>query len=244
MKEESGMDFIEHFSELRKRIFYIAAVLVIAMAGGLLAAGPIITRLKNTEPASAITWNVFSPWDAIRIYVNVSLVFAVVLTLPFTLYQLWAFVKPALHTHEKKASLVYIPFAFILALAGLAFGYFVVFPAAFYFTSSITQTLELTETYGIAQYFSFMFNILIPLSVLFELPIIVMFLTKIRILNPARLQKMRRYAYLALVVVGAMVTPPDAISALIVAVPMVLLYEFSVLLSGVVYRKQAANEMN
>jgi len=123
-------------------------------------------------------------------------------------------------------------------LIGLAFGYFVVFKMAFLFTSAVTKNLQLQETYGITQYFSFMFNIILPLSLLFELPIVVMFLTKLRLLNPMRLRKMRRYAYLLLVVVATMITPPDATSAIIVAVPMIVLYEFSVFLSGIVYRKQ------
>jgi len=171
-------------------------------------------------------------------YMSFALVVGLIVTLPFSLYQLWAFLKPGLRPEEQKASLIFIPFAFLLFLLGLAFGYFVVFQMAFLFTSGIAGKLELKETYGIAQYFSFMFNILIPIALVFELPIVVMFLTKLRILNPKRLHKIRRYAYMILVVIAAVITPPDAISAIIVAIPMIVLYEFSVMLSGVIYRKQ------
>jgi sec-independent protein translocase protein TatC len=242
-QHEEGMPLVEHLTELRKRIIWVLLVLGVGMVVGLIAAQPLITYLKSLPPADKISWNVFSPWDAIKMYMNFALVTGLVITLPFSLYQVWAFLKPGLRKEEQKATLLYIPFAFFLCLAGLAFGYFVVFRMAFLFTSSITQNLQLQETYGISQYFSFMFNILIPLSLVFELPIVVMFLTKLRILNPALLKKLRRYAYLVLVIVATMITPPDATSAIIVSIPMILLYEFSVFLSAIVYRNQLQQDL-
>jgi sec-independent protein translocase protein TatC len=110
------------------------------------------------------------------------------------------------------------------------------------FSTSLGASLNIEETFGAAQYFSFMFNIVIPLSIIFELPVVVMFLTKLRILNPKRLVKIRRIAYMALVVIAAIITPPDAISMILVFVPMIVLYEFSVLLSRFIYRKQLEND--
>ncbi|CAG7657800.1 twin-arginine translocase subunit TatC [Paenibacillus allorhizosphaerae] len=238
MENDEGMSLVEHLTELRKRLIWVVLVLVLGMVVGLIFAQPLIVYLKSVPPANTIFWNVFSPWDAIKMYMNFAFVMGLVIALPFTMYQLWAFLKPGLRVEEQKASLMFVPFALVLFLIGLAFGYFVVFKMAFLFTSAVTKNLQLQETYGITQYFSFMFNIIIPLSLLFELPIVVMFLTKLRLLNPMRLRKMRRYAYLLLVVVATMITPPDATSAIIVAVPMIVLYEFSVFLSGIVYRKQ------
>ncbi|TVY09795.1 twin-arginine translocase subunit TatC [Paenibacillus cremeus] len=238
MEKDEGMSLVEHLTELRKRLIWVILVLVVGMVIGLVFAQPLITYLKSIPPADTISWNVFSPWDAIKMYMNFALVMGLIITLPFSMYQIWSFLKPGLRVEEQKASLIFVPFALILFLMGLAFGYFVVFRMAFLFTSAISKNLQLTETYGIAQYFSFMFNILIPISLLFELPIVVMFLTKLRLLNPMRLRKLRRYAYLLLVIVATMITPPDATSAIIVSVPMIVLYEFSVFLSGVVYRKQ------
>lgn len=241
-QNDEGMTLVEHLGELRKRIIWVLVVFSISLIVGLVAAKAIIDYLKNVPPANTIEWNVFSPWDAIRMYMNFAFMIGLIITLPVALYHIWAFVRPGLREEEQKASLSYIPFAFVLFLAGLAFGYFIVFPMAFYFTSTLTHSLDLTETYGISQYFSFMFNILIPLSVIFELPIVVMFLTKLRILNPMKLHKMRRMSYMILVIVSTLVTPPDAISALVVAVPMVLLYELSVIFSRIVYRKQLARD--
>ncbi|MNR00126.1 Sec-independent protein translocase protein TatCd [compost metagenome] len=113
---------------------------------------------------------------------------------------------------------------------------------AFYFTSSISKSLEITEMYGAAQYFTFMFNILLPLACVFEMPIVVMFLTKIRLLNPKRLHKFRRYAYMLMVILATVITPPDAISAILVSIPLIILYEFSVFMSSFIHRKQLAND--
>ncbi|MEK8131092.1 twin-arginine translocase subunit TatC [Paenibacillus filicis] len=232
------MTLVEHLTELRKRIIWIVVVLIVGMAIGLFTTNPLITLLKTVPPANGINWNAFSPWDPLKMYMNFALVTGLLITLPFTLYQLWSFLKPGLREVEQKASLMYVPFAFFMFLLGLAFGYFIVFQMAFLFTTSIAKSLQLSETYGIAQYFGFMFNIILPIALVFELPIVVMFLTKIRLLNPKLLRKIRRFAYLILVVISTMITPPDAISAIVVAVPMIILYEFSVYLSANIYRKQ------
>jgi sec-independent protein translocase protein TatC len=232
------MSLVDHLTELRRRIIWILVVLILGMAAGLATAKPVILFLKSMKPASTFEWIAISPWDALRLYMNFGLVIGLMVTLPVMLYHIWAFVKPGLRPVEQTASLMYVPMATLLFLVGLAFGYFVVFPMAFYFTTSISKSLDIHTMYGAAQYFSFMFNIIIPLSVLFELPIVVMFLTKIRLLNPKRLHKFRRYAYMILVIISAVITPPDAISAILVFLPMIVLYEVSVLLSKVIYRKQ------
>jgi len=239
MKKES-MSLIDHLGELRKRAMWSGLFFVLAMIVGLAVGIPVIDYLLGIEPVKNLKLNAFSPWDAIRIYMQVAVYIGFVLSLPFILFQLWLFVKPGLREIEQKASLMYIPGAILLFLLGLAFGYFVVFPLAFFFTGALTNTLGLQQTYGLAQYFSFMFNILMPLSLLFELPIVVLFLTKLRILNPMRLHRFRRYAYIILLILAAIITPPDLISALIVAIPMILLYELSILLSRGIYRRQIA----
>ncbi len=91
MEQDDGMTLVEHLTELRKRIIWVIIVLVLGMVAGLIAAQPLITYLKSVPPASKISWNVFSPWDAIKLYMNFALVMGLLITLPFTLYQVWAF---------------------------------------------------------------------------------------------------------------------------------------------------------
>jgi len=241
MKEE-GMKLSLHLGELRKRIFLIVVVLALTMIGGLLTATGLLNYLRTIEPAKAMNWHVFSPWDSIRLYMQVAFILSVGVTMPFILFQLWAFVRPGLHREERDAALRYIPLVALFFLAGLCFAYFVVFPSAFHFASGLNREMNVTETYGAAQYFSFMFSLLLPVSLIFELPALLMFLTKLRILNPVILRKFRRYAYFALIVLSTFIAPPDFISNLLIAAPLLLLYEFSVVLSARIHRKQVERD--
>jgi sec-independent protein translocase protein TatC len=234
------LPILEHITELRKRVLWSALFFVLAMIVGLIVAIPIIDYLTSVDPVKGMELNAFSPWDGIRIYMQVAVYVSFAISLPFILFQVWLFVKPGLREGEQKASLLYIPAAVLLFVMGLSFAYFIVFPMAFYFTGIITTSLGLVQTYGLAQYFTFMFNIILPVSLMFELPIVVMFLTKLRILNPMRLNRLRRYAYVVLLIVSALITPPDLISALIVCIPMIILYEISLLLSRSIFRRQQA----
>lgn len=235
--DPDSMSMVDHLGEVRKRLFRVLLVTAAALIAGFLLARPVLDYFRHAEPAAGMEWNAFTPWDGIKVCLQLALIFSLVVSGPFALYQVWCFFKPGLKETERKATVRYIPYAFLLFLAGLGFAYFVVFPLAFEFTSGFNRSIELSETYGIAQYFSFMFNILLPLSLLFELPVCVLFLTRIGLLNPVRLRKMRRYAYMALLAASTFITPPDVISVLVVAVPMLLIYEASVLLSGRIYRK-------
>ena len=236
--EDEGMPLTEHLGELRRRLIWILAVFAVGMVAGMAVAGPVINGLKQHGPAVDIAWNVFSPWDPVRVYMQLSLVVALFATLPVALYHIWSFVRPGLRPIEQRAALKFIPMAVLLFALGVVFAYMVVFPMVFYFATLLSTRMGLTETYGITQYFTFMFNIVIPIALFFELPIVVMFLTAIRLLNPSRLHKMRRYAYFILLVISAVITPPDIISAIVVMIPLVILYEISIVVSRLVYRRQ------
>lgn len=240
MKESNAMTVTGHLGELRKRLLLILSVVVVTLIAGLVAAPHIIAYLKSVPPAADMSWNVFSPWDSAKIYMSVAFIVSIAISLPFILYQVWEFVKKGLKEEEQHAALRYIPFAVICFLIGLAFAYFVVFPSCLMFTTKLAKDMQFIETYGVAQYFGFMFNIVLPVSISFELPMIVLFLTKLRVLTPTRLRKMRRHAYLILVVCAALISPPELISHIMVLIPLLALYEISIILSSLVYRKQQA----
>lgn len=225
---------------MRRRTMIILATFVIGMVCGLLLAKPIYIYLRHIEPVKNLSLHGFSLWDGVSIHLKFAFIVALAITLPITMYQLWAFVSPALRPAERRVALRYVPFVFILFVFGLSFAYFIVFPIVFQFTSRLNKHMGLVETYGIIQYFSFMFQILLPISLLFELPVIIMFLTRIRLLNPLRLRKMRRFAYFILILLGTMFSPPDIISDIFISLPLLTLYEIGVFLSWVVYRKQLA----
>ncbi|WP_054951657.1 twin-arginine translocase subunit TatC [Numidum massiliense] len=233
---------VEHISELRRRIIWVLLVFLATLIAGFIFVEPVIHYLKNDPAAKNIPWNVFSLGDSLRVYLQFSFVLSLVFTLPFAMYQAWRFVKPGLKTEEQRATLIYIPVAFILFIVGVSFAYFFLFPYLVKFVSMLADRLGAQEMYGISQYFGFMFRLVLPVGVTFELPIIVMFLTRIRILTPDFLRKMRRFAYVILVIVAAVITPPDFISNILVAIPLILLYEISIWLSQRVYRKIQAQD--
>jgi len=238
--EDGGMSVWDHIGELRKRIILVLIVFTVGLVGGLFGAQPLFDYLIAAAPTEHLELNAFSPWDAISIYMKFAVLISFLVAIPFAFYQLWAFVKPALAVPERRATLRYIPGALAMFLIGLSFAYFVVFPMAYYFTERVTVNMGLKQTYGLSQYFSFLFNLLIPISLLFELPLVIMFLTRIGILNPKLLRKMRRVAWFVMIIIGVTITPPDVISDLLVAIPLVVLYEFSVLLSLRAYNKRMA----
>ncbi|WP_059051257.1 twin-arginine translocase subunit TatC [Paenibacillus senegalimassiliensis] len=234
-------NLVGHLSELRRRLVLVCAVFLTVLVCAFFVVDPIYHYLtKNMISGVTINLNAFSFWDGVSVYMKIAMLVAVGVTLPVTLHQIWAFVSPGLKPQERKATVKYIPFVFICFVAGLAFGYFVVFPLAMTFTGSLNKELGLVETYGMADYFKFLSNIVLPISVLFELPLVILFLTQLRILTPLRLRKMRRVAYFILVIISVMITPADLFSAFLVLIPLILLYELSVLLSRRVYAKQQA----
>jgi sec-independent protein translocase protein TatC len=238
MTDQREMTVVEHLNELRRRIIWVLAVFVVALLAGLYFAGPIIEYLKQKPITEGVPLISLHPSDALRVYMQFAFLIGVVVTLPVALYHTWRFVAPGLREHERRATIYFIPAAFFLFIAGIMFGYFIVFPMIMQFMAGMTASIGADPNYGIAEYFGFLFNMVIPFGVLFELPIVVMFLTRLRILNPMRLAKMRRLAYFGLAVVAVTLTPPEIISDILVTIPLLLLYELSIWLSRIVYRKQ------
>jgi len=117
---------VDHLDELRTRAVRIVIVFVLALVVGFFVAQPIIQYLIERPPVAEFELNVFSPWDSLRIYINVAMLAAILISLPFAIFQIWRFVSPGLHDKERRAALYYIPVAVVLGLFGLAFAYFVV----------------------------------------------------------------------------------------------------------------------
>ncbi|MFC5407174.1 twin-arginine translocase subunit TatC [Cohnella soli] len=242
-RSDEWMPLTGHLGELRKRIIYSLIVFAFGLVGGLFGSQPLFDYLVEAAPVRNLNLHAFSPWDAIGLYMKFAFLISFVVAIPFAMFQLWLFVKPALEEKEQRATLMFVPWALAMFLVGLAFSYFVVFPMAFQFTEKVTFNLGLEQTYGVSQYFSFLFNILLPISLLFELPLVILFLSRIGILSPALLVRMRKMAWFILIAIGVTVTPPDVVSDFLVAVPLVLLYEISVFLSKLAFgRRQRALE--
>lgn len=229
---------IEHLSELRKRLIIVSVTFLLTTILGFVLSPTVLDYIKIQPTAALIEWNVFGFTEGFLIYFKCALVVSIVLTLPVLLHQIWAFVTPALSKQEAKETLLYVPLSFLLFLIGCMFSYFVVFPMVLQFMTNINQSIGATETYGMAQFFSLLFNIVIPISIIFDMPVIIMFLTKLGILNPTLLRKARKVSYFLLVVLGVSLTPPDIISDILIIFPLILLFEISIVCSSWTLKKR------
>ncbi len=224
----------EHLEELRKRIIYTLIALIIFLAGSFIYVQDIYTWLIRDLNHKLV---VLGPSDILWVYFMISGVIAIALTIPIAAYQTWRFVKPALSEKERKTTMSYIPGLFILFIVGLSFGYFVVYPTVLKFLLSLSEG-QFETLFTSEKYFKFMINMTLPFGFLFEIPLVVMFLTSIGIINPMILSKARKISYLLIVITSVLITPPDFISDILVTVPLVVLYEISINLSKVIYRKK------
>lgn len=230
------MSVVEHITELRKRLIIVIGFFLIAVIVGFLIARPIIIYLQHTEEARSLTLNSFNLTDPLMVYMKFAFIIGLVLTSPIILFQLWAFVSPALYEKERRVTLSYIPISILLFLLGLAFSYFILFPFVVEFMWRISENLDVNQVIGINEYFSFLLQLTIPFGILFQLPVVIMFLTRLGIVTPMFLSKVRKYAYFILLVIAALITPPELTSHLMVSIPLFILYEISIFVSRFAYR--------
>ncbi|UTR14692.1 twin-arginine translocase subunit TatC [Salipaludibacillus sp. LMS25] len=235
---DKNMNVLDHLEELRKRILIVFTAFLLIFISIFVFIRDIyswFTRGLDMPLA------VLGPLDIVVIYFSLAAVIAFALTVPVVVFQIWLFVKPALTAKEKKVTALYIPASFLLFIGGLAFGYFVVMPLVLNFLLELgTGTFEIMLTAD--KYFQFVLRMTVPFSILFEMPLVVMFLTSVGMMTPMAMKKNRKYAYFAIVVVSVVISPPDFISDVLVIIPLILLYEISINLSAIIYRRRLKRE--
>jgi len=174
--------------------------------------------------------------------IKVAALVAFVATLPYVLYQIWAFVAPGLYAHEKRLVLPLVISSTVLFLAGMAFAYFLIFPLAFKVLASFAPEGVAWMT-DIDKYFSFVLSMFIVFGVTFEIPVAVVLLVRMGVVNVDKLKEIRPYVIVGAFVIGAIFTPPDPVSQLMLAVPLWLLYELGIMVAGALIKtKPAADE--
>ena len=228
---------VEHMEELRKRLFVVAIFFVMALFAGFYAAKPIIRYIQLEGEEYNLTLNALSVSDPLTVYLQVTFIVACILVSPVLLYQLWSFVTPGLHENERKATLKYIPYAFVLCIAGILFAYYILLPFVIRFMLGLASDLDIQDTFGIKDYVSFLAKLIIPFGILFQLPVVAMFVSRIGLVSPQMMVKFRKYAYFVLIVISVFLAPPDFISNVIIAIPLFALYEISIIIARIGYRK-------
>ena len=239
-EDDKPMTLRDHLTELRKRVFraFLFAV------GGFIVCYPFAEELfallfrplmKAMPEASKLIYT--SPPEAFFTYMKVSFVAGIFLTSPLVFYQVWAFIAPGLYKEEK---LYVVPVAFFSAfffISGGAFCYFIVFPFAFEFFMSYNQGL-IQAMPALSETLSFVLQLILAFGLIFELPLFVFFLARLGIVTADMMRRFRRYAILVMVIVAAILTPPDVLSQLLMAGPLMILYEASILIAAVFGRKR------
>ena len=242
------MPFLDHLEELRWRIIWSLVALIVGVAAAFFVLQqfdifkflerPILpylggSKLKYTHPA-----------DPFSVLISASFTIGIVIALPVILYQVWAFLAPALYKHEKRVVLPVIFGAIGLFVAGVSLSFYVVLPLAIGWLMKIaasTDALEPMITYR--EYFSFAVNMSLAFGLCFELPIAILLLAMLGIVTPEFLRRFRRHALVLCVVTGALLSPGDLIwTTMLLAAPLYLLYELSVILTVLVYRRKRKRE--
>ncbi|ETI70143.1 twin-arginine translocase subunit TatC [Neobacillus vireti] len=232
--KNTELQIMDHLDELRKRLIITAVAFILFLALGLFFAKDIYNFFMGNLGYKLM---VLGPSDIIWIFFHLATIIAVAGTIPVLAWQIWLFVKPALKSFERKAALSYIPAMFFLFLAGLAFGYFFIFPNIMTFLLKMGDGL-MVPSFTAEKYIGFLINMTLPFGIAFEMPLVLMFLTTLGIVNPYKVVKLRKYAYFILVIIASMISPPEIMSHLSVAVPLILLFEISIFLAKIVYKKK------
>ncbi|MBU6487569.1 MAG: twin-arginine translocase subunit TatC [Burkholderiales bacterium] len=238
--EGTEESFISHLVELRDRIIKAGIAVIVVFLSLVywatdifkLLARPLMENLPKGGRmiVTDVTGSFFVP-------VKVTMLVALVIALPIVLYQIWAFVAPGLYQHEKKLVVPLVGSSYLLFLCGMAFAYFVVFPTIFRVMAHYNAPLDVQMSTDIDNYLSFVLSMFIAFGVTFEVPIIVVLLVRMKVLTLKKLRSIRPYVVVGAFIVSAVVTPPDVFSQLILALPLIVLYEAGIIAARLIIGK-------
>lgn len=262
-KNEHEMTFWEHFEELRWVL--VRAVLAV-IAGAIIAFifyrlifdGVVFAPMSpsfftnrvlceiaqkfntpmlciNTKPLDIININLAGQFT---MHLIVSIYAGLIISFPFIIYQLWRFIKPALSPAERKNSRMAVLSVSLLFFVGILFGYYIIVPLTINFLGTYNISEGVTNTISLDSYIGSLTSVTLASGLVFELPILIIFLTRMGIVTPTFLKKYRKHSLVVIMVVAAIITPPDVISQVLVALPLYILYEVSILLSVRIRRKK------
>jgi sec-independent protein translocase protein TatC len=238
--------FISHLVELRDRLVKASIGIAIVCGALLLWPGPariydfLAAPMLAALPVGSkmIATGVVAPF---LVPMKVTLLIAFIISLPWVFYQVWAFVAPGLYAHEKKLVLPLVVSSSVLFIAGVAFCYFFVFGRVFHFISEFAPT-SIAVTPDIENYLDFVMSMCLAFGATFEVPVVVVILVRMGLVSIEKLKSIRPYAVVGAFVIAAIVTPPDVVSQLALAVPMCLLFELGLFVAPIFVRATQAPE--
>ncbi|MPW27024.1 twin-arginine translocase subunit TatC [Alkalibaculum sp. M08DMB] len=237
-----AMGVVEHLSEFRKRLITVVAVLAIVTVICFNFSSDVVSLLVETATELGYQLVYLAPAELFTQYIRLSLISGVVLSSPVILYQIWAFIRPGLKKSENVVVFLSLFAGLFCFIVGAAFAYYIAMPLMLNFFITVDKYQTIIATISIQNYLSFVMSTLITFGVVFEMPVIVVLLSQLGLLKPQWLTKSRRIVVVVLFIVGAVITPPDVISQILVSIPMLILFEISVILSKIINRKKIKRE--
>ena len=237
---EKEMSFLEHLEELRWRIIksvigIVFGSIIVGIFVDFIVNNILFAPAKNTNPPLTIIN--LKPYGQFLLYMEVVLIGGVVLSVPNIIYQLWKFVEPALKSNEKKYVTSVVIFTSVCFLAGIVFAYYTILPASLTFFAGFGSNI-IENKIAANEYMSFVLSLTLASGLVFELPMVSFFLSKIGILKPAFMRKYRRHAIVIILLIAGIVTPgPDITSQILLSIPLLFLYEVSILICKYSHKK-------
>ncbi len=225
MSKNEEMNLFGHLDELRKRLTIMVVVNLIASAVLFTRVDMVLDYFLAINPGMELVF--ITPSELLVVYVQISLIMAVILCSPVNIYEIWAFVEKGLYRKEKIYIFVTLIFGVIFFVLGVAFCYFMVLPTTLKFFMRIAVA-DVSSMISIKSYISFINTMLLCFGAVFEMPVLVFLLSKLEILKPEFLKKNRGLLIVAIFIFAAVITPPDVVSQIMLAIPMVLLLQLSV----------------
>lgn len=231
MSKNNEMSLFGHLDELRKRLTIMVVVTLIASAALFTKVELVLDYFLAINPGMDLVF--ITPSELLVVYVQLSLIMALIICSPVNIYEIWAFVEKGLYRKEKIYIIITLIFGVIFFVAGIAFCYFMVLPTTLKFFMRIAVQ-EITSMISIKSYISFINTMLLCFGAVFEMPVLVFLLSKLEILKPEFLRKNRGLLVVVIFILAAIITPPDVISQIMLAIPMVLLLQISIFICTIV----------
>lgn len=241
--EHDEMSFMDHISDLRKRLFYIVLGLLVTMAiSGIFIEYFVNWVLLNPALEYQLKLQNLRPFGQPILYFKLIFIAGLILGIPWILYQLWKFIAPGLYQNERKWVIAIITSSTFAFICGVMFAYFVMLPSMISFAASFgSKAIE--NIIDVNEYISFFTTIVLASGLIFELPILSFILTKIGIINSKFLRKYWRHSIVVILILAAIITPtPDPVNQMVFAFPLIILYEISILVSKIVEKTKKKKE--
>lgn len=267
-KEVNEMSFLDHLEELRWLLVRSSIAIIIGACGVYFIADWLFEEvIFGPTRVDFVTYRFFCDLShqlgfadsicvtelpfiiqntemegQINIFVWICILGGFILAFPYILWLLWSFISPALYEKERRNAKLFIFISSLLFFMGVVFGYYVVVPMSVQFVATFSISDMVQNQFNIASYMGMVKMSILASGLYFELPIVIFFLSKLGLVTPEFLRKYRKYGIVIILIIAAIVTPPDVVSQIMVAVPMILIYEFSILISAYVVKQKLKDE--